>query len=189
MSDKPIGSHGYGVGSDDDPIQHQTIDNPPHVSPPGMADAPPAVPPEPNPDPETQAYLDSFEAPPDPRDAETEPTPEEYLDSFSKPPDPRDPDGSAPPDPPDPPTDAPVNIDVPHVTQTGATLDCTMGNWDHEPASYAYAWYTDDIPNGVATPSFALVSGDEGKGFSCLVTATNAIGSTDAPMSNVVIAV
>ena len=38
---------------------------------------------------------------------------------------------------------APRNVDVPLVTgdgTVGATLNCTMGNWDGEPTGYAYSW-------------------------------------------------
>ena len=42
----------------------------------------------------------------------------------------------------EPATAPPVNVDVPHVSGTGtvgSTLNCTMGNWQNEPTSYAYA--------------------------------------------------
>jgi hypothetical protein len=81
---------------------------------------------------------------------------------------------------------APVNVDVPYVSQTGATLFCTMGNWSGEPTSYAYAWDMDGVAAGGTDPTYAVQSGDVGKSATCAVTATNAQGSTAAPMSNAV---
>ena len=83
--------------------------------------------------------------------------------------------------------DPPINIDVPYASQQGAILDCTMGNWDGEPIKYAYEWHTDGIANGVTTAQHTVVEGDVGKGWACVVTATNALGSTRAPMSNTVV--
>jgi hypothetical protein len=95
---------------------------------------------------------------------------------------------------PDPaPTAPPVNVDVPLVSQSGDTLNCTMGNWEGmqaEPHSYAYAWSLDgtSIPGSGAT--LPVVAADAGSTATCVVTATNAIGSTAAPPSNgVVVAV
>jgi hypothetical protein len=81
---------------------------------------------------------------------------------------------------------APVNVDVPYVSQTGATLFCTMGNWSGEPVSYAYAWDMDGVAAGGTDPTYAVQPGDVGKSATCAVTATNALGSTAAPMSNAV---
>lgn len=85
--------------------------------------------------------------------------------------------------------DPPVNVDVPYASQSGATLHCTMGNWDGEPTSYAYAWHTDGAANGATGESYAVQAGDVGHGLACVVTATNALGSTAAPMSNTVVVV
>jgi hypothetical protein len=81
---------------------------------------------------------------------------------------------------------APVNVDVPYVSQTGATLFCTMGNWSGEPVSYVYDWHMDGVSNGGAQPTYAVQLDDVGKSATCAVTATNALGSTAAPMSNAV---
>jgi hypothetical protein len=86
------------------------------------------------------------------------------------------------------PSAPPVNIDVPHVTQAGATMSCTMGNWDHEPTSYAYRWQSDGTNIGTNSPTYAVQPADVGTTFTCLVTATNALGSTPAPLSNAVVA-
>lgn len=80
----------------------------------------------------------------------------------------------------------PVNVDVPLVIQEGGVLNCTMGNWKNEPAGYAYAWHTDGIANGMGGPTYTVQPTDSGKSIACAVTATNAIGSTTAPMSNAI---
>ena len=81
----------------------------------------------------------------------------------------------------------PVNVDVPHVQQAGDTLTCTMGNWQGTPTSYAYAWSLDgtSIPGSGAT--LPVVAADAGSTATCIVTATNAAGSTAAPPSNGVV--
>ena len=178
--------------------------NPPYEPPYGHADAPPPVPPEPTPDPETQAYLDAFAAPPDPRDPVegdegAARDPEDYQDAFVKPPDPRDPENSelTPGDltPPSPGGETgaaspPVNVDVPYVSQEGATLTCTMGNWEGEPTSYTYQWRRDgaDVGGGEGAV-YSLTEADVGLAFVCVVTAGNAAGITAAPPSNEVTAV
>lgn len=86
-------------------------------------------------------------------------------------------------------SEPPVNVDVPHVGGTGtvgSTLTCTMGNWDNEPSGYQYEWRTDGSPNAATGASYVVAAGDAGGEVSCVVTATNAAGSTVAPESNVV---
>ena len=78
----------------------------------------------------------------------------------------------------------PANVDVPAVTQTGATLFCTMGNWTGSPTSYAYAWHNDGVANGATNASYTVQPDDSGHSLACVVSATNALGTTDAPMSN-----
>jgi len=79
---------------------------------------------------------------------------------------------------------APTNTTVPAVSQTGTTLNCTMGTWDGEPTSYAYAWKLDDTAAGSDAATYEVQAGDVGKSATCVVTATNAAGSTAAPPSN-----
>jgi hypothetical protein len=78
----------------------------------------------------------------------------------------------------------PVNRDVPFVSQAGATLNCTMGNWDGAPDSYAYQWKLDGVDAGDGTANYTSVVGDVGKTATCTVSATNAAGTTAAPVSN-----
>lgn len=78
----------------------------------------------------------------------------------------------------------PVVVDVPLVFQDGATLHCTMGNWDGVPTAYDYAWHTAGVANGQTGADHAVTEDDVGQDWACVVTATNQLGSTVAPMSN-----
>lgn len=84
----------------------------------------------------------------------------------------------------------PVNVDVPHVTGTGAvgqSLACTTGIWSYSPTSYTYAWQRAGTPIAGATSStYLLVAADSTKAVGCIVTATNTAGSTAAPISNTI---
>jgi hypothetical protein len=81
-------------------------------------------------------------------------------------------------------TSAPVNVDVPHVSQAGDVLTCTMGNWIGSPTGYAYAWQGDGAPIGTDANAYTVTPGDAGTTIACVVTATNANGATAAPASN-----
>jgi hypothetical protein len=79
---------------------------------------------------------------------------------------------------------APVNRDVPHVSQAGDKLTATMGNWEGEPTSYGYQWKVGGTVVGADAPDYTVQASDVGKLANCVVTATNAHGSTAAPASN-----
>ena len=86
-------------------------------------------------------------------------------------------------------TAPPAVIDVPHVTQSGDTLTCTMGNWEGEPTAYAYQWQHEDGTGiGDDTDVYTIAADDIGHTISCVVTATNDNGTTEAPPSNGVVA-
>lgn len=83
----------------------------------------------------------------------------------------------------------PQNKDVPYVggtAEVGGMLNCTMGNWTGEPTSYAYEWQADGAPVSANGPDYVVTASDAGKDIVCIVTATNAHGSTAAPPSNAV---
>lgn len=86
-----------------------------------------------------------------------------------------------------PPPVAPVNVDVPHVSQSGATLTCTLGNWTGEPTSYAFQWKLNAVNAGTNSNTLAVTGPMVGETATCVVTATNAHGSTPAPVSNGVV--
>lgn len=85
------------------------------------------------------------------------------------------------------PTAPPENVDVPHVAQEGALVTCTMGNWNGEPTGYAYQWQRDGTDIGNGTTPYTVTPADVGTTIACVVTATNALGSTAAPASNGVV--
>jgi hypothetical protein len=102
-------------------------------------------------------------------------------------------DGGPPPEVVDP--VAPTVVDTPAVSgpdglssaSVGQTLNCTMGNWNGEPTSYTYQWQSDSSPVGSGTASYMVAGSDSGKSITCVVTATNAVGSATAPPSNAVV--
>jgi hypothetical protein len=80
---------------------------------------------------------------------------------------------------------APVNLDVPHASQAGDTLTCTMGNWTGQPDTYAWQWQLDGTDAGDGTNTYVLALPDDiGRTATCIVTASNAIGTEVAPPSN-----
>jgi hypothetical protein len=90
---------------------------------------------------------------------------------------------------PEAPAGPPVMVDVPYVGGTGAvgeTLTCTMGNWQNEPTSYSYQWKRDATDVGIGQAIYLVEADDVGHSLACLVTASNAAGSTTAPLSNAV---
>ena len=82
-----------------------------------------------------------------------------------------------------PPTEPPTNVDVPHVSQEGAVLSCTMGNWTGTPDSYSYSWTINENAAGTDAATYDVQAGDIGGTAVCVVTATNVAGSTAAPPS------
>jgi hypothetical protein len=81
----------------------------------------------------------------------------------------------------------PVNTQVPNVSQVGSNLTCTMGTWNGVPTSYAYQWRINGTNVGINSPTYATQVADVGGTGTCIVTATNAAGSTAAPVSNGVV--
>lgn len=91
---------------------------------------------------------------------------------------------------------SPSNTVAPSVTgtaQVGQTLTTTNGTWTGSPTGYAYQWqraddsgFTTNVTNiGSDQNTFVLTASESGKYVRCVVTATNAGGST-AANSNVV---
>ena len=88
-------------------------------------------------------------------------------------------------------TPAPTCRNVPAVTPFGPAavdtiLECTMGEWNYEPTSYAYAWRSDGAAVGTDLNTYTVADTDTGKSIDCVVTATNDGGSTTAPASNAI---
>lgn len=92
--------------------------------------------------------------------------------------------------PPPPITDPPANTVVPVVTQVDPNLVCDTGTWDNSPSSYSYQWAKDGTPIvGPNLSTYPIAFADVGTTITCIVTATNAIGSTESPLSNGVVVV
>jgi hypothetical protein len=84
----------------------------------------------------------------------------------------------------------PRNTVIPYVSPetaaVGEVLSCTMGEWNGEPTSYAYAWFLDGAELGAVGATYTPVAGNEGHSVTCVVSATNTAGSATAPPSNAV---
>jgi len=84
----------------------------------------------------------------------------------------------------------PRNVDVPYVggdATVGGTLTCTMGNWQGmDTGTYAWQWNSGGSNVAGAGDSYVVGAGDAGQSITCIVTATNDAGSTEAPPSNAV---
>ena len=85
---------------------------------------------------------------------------------------------------------APVNTVAPNVTgnqNVGDLLTTTDGTWSGTPTSFTYQWKRGATNIGTNANTYTLVSADAGLNITCVVTATNATGSTNAT-SNVFVA-
>jgi len=85
---------------------------------------------------------------------------------------------------------APVNTVLPVVSGTtyvGDLLTTTDGTWTGTPTSFSYQWKRGATNIGTNANTYTLVSADANTNITCVVTATNATGSTPAT-SNVVTA-
>jgi hypothetical protein len=82
----------------------------------------------------------------------------------------------------------PVNSVAPAITgtaQEGQTLTCSTGTWSGTP-TYSYQWKRNGSNIGSATNStYTLVTADVAQSIKCTVTATNALGSSNADSNTV----
>lgn len=80
---------------------------------------------------------------------------------------------------------APVNTVAPAISgtsQVDSILSVSTGTWVNGVTSYSYQWYQTGIGpiSGATSSSYTVLSTDNGKTLYCVVTATNAGGSTSA---------
>ena len=92
----------------------------------------------------------------------------------------------------------PAHVDIPYASAAatppiiGTVCNVTTGNWVGIPTSYTYQWKRDGVTNigttNSATAPYTLIAADIGGHLiTCVVTATNASGSTAAPPSNAIL--
>jgi hypothetical protein len=85
---------------------------------------------------------------------------------------------------------APQYIDVPAIYPTvppavvGSVLNATVGNWFGVPTGYSFQWKRGVTNVGTSVNTYTVVAGDSANTITCVVTATNANGSSAAPASN-----
>ena len=86
---------------------------------------------------------------------------------------------------------APVNTVAPVISggnTLGSTLTSTTGTWTNSPSSFAYQWNRNGSPIPSATAStYILVEADNAAAITCVVTATNAAGSTAATSNTITV--
>jgi hypothetical protein len=78
---------------------------------------------------------------------------------------------------------APVNTSIPTVSGTdyvGDLLTTTDGTWTGTPTSFSYQWKRGATNIGTNANTYTLVIADANTNITCVVTATNASGSTPA---------
>ena len=88
------------------------------------------------------------------------------------------------------PPPAPVNSSPPVISGTttlGSVLTTTDGTWTNSPSSFSYQWKRGATNIGTNTNTYTLVLADSSAAITCVVTATNAGGSTPA-ISNIITA-
>lgn len=82
-----------------------------------------------------------------------------------------------------PPSSPPVNSTLPVIsgtTSVGSVLNTTNGTWTNSPSSFSYQWKRGATNIGTNTTTYTLVQADAAQNITCVVTATNAAGSTNA---------
>lgn len=86
----------------------------------------------------------------------------------------------------------PVNTVAPAITTdgspaTGETVNCSTGTWTGDTTiAYAYQWRRNGASiSGATSNTYVLALADEGQSITCLVTATNSVGSASATSNTI----
>lgn len=81
----------------------------------------------------------------------------------------------------------PSNLTAPSITGTpavGSTLGCNPGTWAGSPTAFSFQWLRDGVPvTPQPGPVLVVTAADQGATFTCVVTAVNAGGSSQATAS------
>jgi hypothetical protein len=84
---------------------------------------------------------------------------------------------------------APANTVAPVISGTttlGSTLTSTTGTWTGNPSpTYAYQWKRGATNIGTNSSTYVLVLADSAAAITCVVTATNALGSSNATSNTI----
>ena len=83
---------------------------------------------------------------------------------------------------------APVNTVAPVISGTttlGSVLTATTGTWSNSPISYTYQWKRGATNVGTNANTYTLVTADSAAVMTCVVTATNAVGSASATSNSI----
>ena len=86
------------------------------------------------------------------------------------------------------PPPAPVNSTLPVISGTttiDSVLTSTNGTWTNSPTSYSYQWKRGATNIGTNANTYTLVVADSTAEITCVVTATNATGSTPATSNTI----
>jgi len=79
---------------------------------------------------------------------------------------------------------APVNLTLPIAAPSCLYVNClietTNGTWSGSPTSFTYQWKRGATNIGTNANTYTLVNADAGLNITCVVTAINATGSTNA---------
>lgn len=87
------------------------------------------------------------------------------------------------------PVSAPEMVDTPVIAgapEVGQTLTCTWGNWNHEPTGYSGQWMSDGVVQVGTGEDYVVQASDVGHTLTCIVTAANGLGFTEATPADVV---
>jgi hypothetical protein len=80
----------------------------------------------------------------------------------------------------------PVVIDAPFISQAGAVISSTLGNWEGSPTSRSYQWKIDGTNVGTNAATYTRIAGDVGKTATCVMVATNTAGASAPVTSNAI---
>ena len=85
-------------------------------------------------------------------------------------------------------TSVPINTVAPVIsgsTALSSVLTSTTGTWINSPTSFAYQWKRGATNIGTNSSTYTLVAADSNAAITCVVTATNASGSTPATSNTI----